>query len=802
MALQIRTAIFDIEGDGLLDEVTTLHCLDIRDYERGTKYHFVKNKNEDTIQEGLTLLENAEFSVGHNIVGFDIPAIEKLYPTFQLKGRVRDTLIYCQMLFADQKEKDFGLYRADRLPGKLIGRHTLEAWGYRLGAFKGDYAKEREALGKSMGITDPEDLRRFVWGAWNEEMSRYCEQDVEATTMLWHKILHEMRDFPEQPILDEHLVHNIMGEMQQDGFPFDIEGGKKLAAEIEETSNKLKAEAEDHFGSWYTAEKRKQLKPAWITKEDADNDLFVKIMSGKGMKPQAKKEFLEFCEQRGGHIERVSPSQRKRRKEALDYWWSNITFETKREILHKARELAIISPSTDLVCDTYGKADPKLGEDDSRQWWGVVETSKKTRNVKNHRTEKNGKVRFYFSTTEGATFCRIKRKDFNPTSRAQIIDRFSDKYNWMPVDFTDKGNPIVNDTTLRAVELHDKVGNEMAIKLAEVFYHEKRLGQIQNGPQAWLKVVKDDGHIRCRTNAGGTVTGRCAHSGPNLGQVPAVQVEKVQKDGTVWHKDILLQPGQYEIIGGGKKALLKGRPGDHGYDCRSLFYVPEPYKLVGCDLAGIEFRCLAELTSEFDDGALIETVLHGDVHDANWKASGVDTRDIAKRSLYALMYGAGDWKLGHTAYPQADDSDKAALGREIRDKLMKGLPALAAAIKKIQRQAESGFLIGLDGRKLYVRSSHSALNTSLQSAAALIAKRWVVNIDNEMLNRGYVKGWGNDWALLAFIHDETQSAVKKELAQEVAKIKEKAAMDAGHHFNFRCPVDAESKIGMNWKETH
>src|SRR5690606_6656307 len=101
-----------------------------------------------------------------NILSFDIPAIQKVYPNFKPKGVVRDTLILSRMLYGDIKDRDFEFKRRNpNFPGHLIGRHSLEAWGHRLKLFKGDF--------------------KGPWDEWSPAMQDYCEQDVAVTHRLW-----------------------------------------------------------------------------------------------------------------------------------------------------------------------------------------------------------------------------------------------------------------------------------------------------------------------------------------------------------------------------------------------------------------------------------------------------------------------------------------------------------------------------------------------------------------------------------------------------------------------------------------
>jgi len=274
--------------------------------------------------------------------------------------------------------------------------------------------------------------------------------------------------------------------------------------------------------------------------------------------------------------------------------------------------------------------------------------------------------------------------------------------------------------------------------------------------------------------------------GPNLGQVPSVSVKEDKLTG--------------------KKHVLLGREGDYGWECRSLFGVPAGWEMVGTDLSGIELRCLGEMLSQWDGGAYLQIVLTGDIHTHNQHAMGLPTRANAKTAIYGLVYGAGDVKLGSIVAPLASEDAQRRRGAEIRAKIMEGIPAFKLLMRQIQAWARRGWLPGLDGRKLWVRSPHAALNLKLQSDAGLIAKKWICNIEERLQDRGWVHGWNGDFVQLLFIHDEDQLGVRQVEGENrsalAAQDARHAARDAGLFFGYKCPIDAESKAGLTWATTH
>jgi DNA polymerase I-like protein with 3'-5' exonuclease and polymerase domains len=365
----------------------------------------------------------------------------------------------------------------------------------------------------------------------------------------------------------------------------------------------------------------------------------------------------------------------------------------------------------------------------------------------------------------------VEKRDivhFNPSSRQMIADRLK-ALGWEPQEFTPSGQAKVDETIL------SKLPYPEAALLAQHFLIEKRIGQLAEGDQAWLKLVRK-GRIHGSINTNGAVTGRCTHSQPNVAQVPSVKVDK-------------------------EKNVLWGLDGGYGAECRSLFTVRPGYSLVGADLSGLELRCLAHFMAAYDDGKYGDILLNGDIHTVNQLAAGLPTRNDAKTFIYAFLYGAGDAKIGSIVAPLADEKDQARLGKSLKAKFLNATPAIKDLRIAVRDAARTrGYLKGLDGRKLRVRSEHSALNTLLQSAGALIAKlATVIAYDN--LTASGLK-WGKDFAFVAHVHDEVQVEVRQGLEQRVGEALVEAMREAGRVFKFKIPIDGEFKIGRNWKETH
>ena len=158
--------VFDCETNGLLHDVSTIHCIAI--YDSTKEETFVFNNqggNCPPITEALHWLSSADVIIGHNIIGYDIPVLRKTYSWFEFSGNVLDTLVLSRLYHPNLMEID-KRRNVPRMPMQLYGRHSLEAYGYRLGEYKGEFGK----------TTD--------WQNWSQEMQDYCVQDVHVTTKL------------------------------------------------------------------------------------------------------------------------------------------------------------------------------------------------------------------------------------------------------------------------------------------------------------------------------------------------------------------------------------------------------------------------------------------------------------------------------------------------------------------------------------------------------------------------------------------------------------------------------------------
>jgi DNA polymerase-1 len=369
-----------------------------------------------------------------------------------------------------------------------------------------------------------------------------------------------------------------------------------------------------------------------------------------------------------------------------------------------------------------------------------------------------------FGYQRGVPFTKRWTEHLNVGSRAQLGARLV-AAGWAPKHYGADGRPTLNEKTLATIK------HPAAAILRRRFAIEKQLGQISDGDVGWLKVVKPDGRVYGRVNTNGAVTGRMSHSRPNMAQVSK--------------KDMRM---------------------------REVWVPRDGWKLVGCDAAAIEARLLGHYLFRYDQGAFIKMVMEGkssegtDFHSANMKAIHklgwkIKRDPGAKRLFYALLYGAGDVKLGVIINEDLQSQglprvklpprETGALARKALATSMKGLDKLSADITKAIKTR--GFLRGLDGRHCPIRSPHSALNSLLQGAGAIVMKKALQIFDTAP---------HGEFGYCANVHDEVQLETAPENAEWLGRAFADAIVTAGELLNVKCPLAGEFSVGNNWAETH
>ena len=197
-------------------------CIVAVDPDTDTVYAF----DPDSIKRGLSFLAGADELIGHNIIDYDLRLLKKLHG-FEYNGKVTDTLVYARTIWPDVRDKDFTLVKQGKIPQKLVGSHSLRAWGHRLGVLKGEITSETG------------------FDSFTTEMLDYCIQDVAVNQKLYERI--QDRNFNQEALDLETELHTLLLEQEEYGFPFDVKAAQQLYSQLAQRKSELEKELQDTF---------------------------------------------------------------------------------------------------------------------------------------------------------------------------------------------------------------------------------------------------------------------------------------------------------------------------------------------------------------------------------------------------------------------------------------------------------------------------------------------------------------------------------------------------------------------------
>ncbi|MCC5780551.1 hypothetical protein H7H48_15930 [Nitratireductor sp. B36] len=763
----IRLA-FDIETNGLLPDVDTLHSLVIKDLETGTVYscaddeeHFDRDFPDKMyaldLKSGLEyIMDLAEPDklclTGHNILSYDLPVLQHLYPWFQPRAQKRDTLIMAKMIWPVDKlkELDFPRWRKGTLPGQLIGAQKLEAWGYRMGRMKGEYSSDVKALSKEYqehGDLEkvPEWARVLAsidakgkpcldpWKSWNLPMQEYCEQDVEVTHELWNLIQGHLNgtsnaakgvDWSERSVDLEHRVWEHINDQERRGYGFDRDQAIELAGNLKSRQRELEKRLVDVFGSW------------WQPLDDTAS----------------------------GH--RPARPYSEKMKQFPDVTVRRFSEKTGKEL-----------------------------------------------------TPYVGPPQCHYSPD--APFVRVTWTSFNPKSRQHLGDRLQAVFGWKPLEFGGKNGDQakVDETTIRSIP-PSILPEDLKETILEFLVVSKTLGQLADGKKSWIDLCAEDGRLHGRMDPLGTVSHRGAHFDPNLGQVPSVSMEKVEDpNGEKREVPILGWKGGFGIES--RSLFRPGRPGwwqtgvdASGLELRLLGHYLEPFD--GGEFArrvstpGLDIHSEnAKITGL--SRADTKTVTYGFLYGAGALLLGLSVgvpeemwEELAN-SPAAKNYVNWLRKTLRSKFVMPDTKTLAHVvkGQQVSKAFLEGIHGLKDLKKELQEEAKAyGFIKALDGRKLYIRSPHVTINQALQGGGAIVCKEWMLETDR-LLREHYALVRDVDYGQMAWVHDELQFEHREEAHGAIIQEASKQAMqNVAASIGFRGALDTDGKTGRNWKDCH
>ncbi|TPJ33661.1 DNA polymerase [Mesorhizobium sp. B2-8-3] len=738
---------FDIETNGLLPELTTIHSLVLKDLDTRQLYSCHAEDGPYSILYGLSRLQEADYITGHNILSYDIPAIQKLHPWWKPEGTVRDTLIMAKMIWpVDRlKDLDFPRWRAGKLPGQLIGAHKLEAWGYRMGQMKGEYSatvKEYAKKLKEEGLDAvPEELRVLVtvdskgeptldpWLAWNKPMQDYCVQDVEVTHALWNLIQGHFDGtgkaaggvgWSERSIDLEHRTWLHIDKETQRGYGFDKEGGVKLAAKIKTRQAELEKELVKAFGSWWEPQDdpKTGAAPARAYSEKLTQfpDITVRRVSEK-----TGKELTPYVGPPQAHYSPDAPFVRIKR----------VTFNPKSR-QHLGDRLQAV----------YGWVPTEFGGKNNDQA-KVDETTLKT-------------------IPESVLPKDLREVILEFLVNAKTLGQLSDgNKSWIGLVQED-GRIHGRMDTLGTVSHRGAHKDPNKGQVPSVTKAKDAEG-VEREVLGW----KGGFGVECRTLWGP------GKPFPWQTGVDCSGLELRLLGHYLWEFD------------GGEFARRVSTPG--------LDIHAENAKITGLSRAATKTVTYAFL---YGAGAL-KIGLGVGVPD--------EEIDALADSPAAKSYIAWVKRTMKGKFIMPDRSTLAHTmrGQEVKKAFLEGIAGLKDLNKSLTDQAKAqGFIVALDGRKLSIRKEHATLNQALQGGGAIVCKEWMLETDRVLKEE---ERWveDKDFGQMAWVHDELQFEHMEEAQGAVIQAaSKKAVQNVAQSLGFLGALDTDGRTGHNWKDCH
>ena len=208
--------LFDIETDGLMPDVSVMHCAVITDVDTKEEIRFGPDKHN----QFLAKLDQADVIIGHNIIGYDIPVLFYLFG-WKMREDVTatDTLVMSRFYNANGRMHSkcpAKVWDEHNQKEKNVGPHTLMNLGYFAGVYKGDFGEEAD------------------WKVYSQAMMDYCADDVRCNIAVFYMLERALRFHSFVSIQNEMNCARIIAKQMANGWVYDLKRGRELEAEMAE----------------------------------------------------------------------------------------------------------------------------------------------------------------------------------------------------------------------------------------------------------------------------------------------------------------------------------------------------------------------------------------------------------------------------------------------------------------------------------------------------------------------------------------------------------------------------------------
>ena len=872
--------VLDLESNGLLPEMDTIHCIVLRDLDTGNIISCADQPGYHSLETALDFIKEATLIVGHNVIKFDLPALRKIYPSLQLKSGVKyyDTLVVSRVMWPELEPVDASKF--SHIPRKYFGRHSLAAWGERLGVSKINFKEESKK--------DDEEVKD-VWEKWTPTMQTYCEGDVEVSTRLYEYLSCQHLDVRCNEL--EHEFALVMARQEAFGFPFNEKAAYALVNTLKARRSELEDQLQDTFPpieeERWSEKTGKQLKTKVTVFNAASRQQIAERLQNKYPEirfestekgsPKVDDDVLEVLGQKYPEAKLLAEYQLFNKRlgqiaEGKEAWLNHCKVYKDGRIHGEVITNACISGRCSHKRPNMAQV-PSVGHafgDECRALfyapddWMLVGTDASGLELR-----ALGSWLAYFDDGEYARLVSTDGFDIH-TYNAKLFGIY---------DGVGEISKATRDLSKRLIYCVPVDNTEVLTKEGWKKYEELKVGQLvmtynqEKNIKEWkpilhvveayeddvwemshnhsFKVQATNDHRWFVNKRTMSKTGKSWSLTEGRYMTPMVETtEQINcesniivnaplveensegisidwdwpKYGTNWTEKIL------QMNSAQRRAWLSG------------FMLADGYQI---NKPNQKRRwVISQLKNEHYEAALLAAYLEFDGHlhvtesiQPNGKTKmqiTISTRShvtgqrlkknyVGKKKVFCIstenesfvmrqgncvtitgnciLYGGGAKKTGSIISPDEDADTQYKQGKKTIDTFYRNLPAIKKLKDLIEeRITQRGYLTGIDGRRLQIRSKHSALNQLLQSTGAIAVKKATTILYDDLTDKGLV--FAKDWGFVAHVHDEYQSLVKPQYVDLYKELAIDSFRKSGEYFQLKCPLTGEARVGKNWKETH